>query len=86
MMPTPSPENKQLNAAEAPPAPTGPQVLHWATNGNDQFLEVSEGEVHLKPRTEGTGPGNVTVTCKLTLPNTQTWQASFDIRFGVLRD
>gem|GEM_PF-2638136 len=86
MMPTPSLDNKQSNTAEAPPAPIGPQVLHWATNGNDQFLEVSGGEVHLKPRTEGTGPGNVTATCKPTVPDTRIWQLSFDIRYGVLRD
>ena len=86
MMPTPSLDNKQSNTAEAPPAPTAPQVLHWATNGNDQFLEVSGGEVHLKPRTEGTGPGNVTATCKFTVPDTRIWQLSFDIRYGVLRD
>ena len=86
MMPTPSLDNKQSNTAEAQPAPTAPQVLHWATNGNDQFLEVSGGEVHLKPRTEGTGPGNVTATCKLTVPDTRVWQLSFDIRYGVLRD
>ena len=78
--------NGQEAPVEVSPPPQAPPLMHWSTNGNDQFLEVSEGEVHLKPRTEGTGPGNVTVTCKLTLPNTQTWQASFDIRFGVLRD
>jgi len=86
MMPTPSLDNKQSNTAEAPPAPTGPPVLYWATNGKDQFLEVSGREVHLKPRTEGTGPGNVTATCKFTVPDTRVWQLSFDIRYGVLRD
>ncbi len=76
----------QINAALAPPAPTGSPDFHWSTNGNDQFLEVNGGDIHLKPRIEGTGPGNVTATCKFPLPDTQTWHLSFDIRYGVLRD
>ena len=76
----------QINTPLAPLVPTGSPDFHWSTNGNDQFLEVNGGEIHLKPRIEGVGPGNVTATCKFTLPITQTWQLSFDIRYGVLRD
>lgn len=63
-----------------------PTLYHWSTAGSGQFLEASGSALHLKPRVDGTGPGNVTATCKLTLAARKNWQISFDIRFGVLRD
>ncbi len=63
-----------------------PSSLHWTTTDGDQFLEADAASLHLKPRTTGTSPGVVNATAKLSLPDTQKWQVSFDIRFGVLRD
>ena len=63
-----------------------PYPLHWSTTDANRYLETKENEIHLKPRTDGTGPGNVTATAQINLPDTTKWQASFDIRFGILSD
>ena len=60
--------------------------LHWTTTNGDQYLEAKGAELHLKPRTSGTGPEIVTAASKISLPDTQDWEASFEVRFGVLRD
>ena len=74
--------NTSANAQQEPSAPS----LHWSTTDGNQYLETNGSDLHLKPRTEKIGPGVVNATAKLNLPDTQKWQVSFDIRFGILRD
>ena len=61
-------------------------ALNWSTTDGKQYMEISGSDLHLKPRSEGTGPHTVTATSTLNLLDAKKWQVSFDIRFGVLTD
>lgn len=60
--------------------------LHWSTNDGNQYLELNGTELHLKPRTDSNGPRTVTAAAKLNLADAGSWQLSFGIRFGALKD
>ena len=61
-------------------------ALSWSTKDGKQYMDVTGSDLHLKPRSEGTGPHTVTATSKLGSSDTKSWQLSFDVRFGVLTD
>jgi len=63
-----------------------PFPLQWSTAEASRYLETKGNETHLKPRLDGTGPDKVTATAQINLPDTTKWQASFDVRFGILSD
>lgn len=60
--------------------------LHWSTVDGGRYLEITKNGLHLKPRTDSTGPHTVTATSLLAIPDTKNWQVSFEARFGGLRD
>lgn len=68
-----------------PPA-QAQETMQWHMDNGTQYLETDGNTLHLLPRTNGTGPRTVKAAAKLSLPDTQKWQVSFDIRFGVLKD
>ena len=71
---------------QLPDTGSTPNALHWITTDGYQYLEASSSELHLKPRFDGAAPHDVNASSKINLPRTKSWQISFDIRFGALRD
>lgn len=78
--------SSSTTAASANSSAQSFSALSWSTNDGKQYAEINGYDLHLKPRFDGTGPHTVTATSKLSSSDTKNWQASFDIRFGVLTD